>query len=97
MYLSLYTYINTIDFLLNVLIHCCSILCFHAFFHHFQPTIPIHWDGWVDDLAGIGSYAYEVFELGNDGSTLSEDQGTKVADGQNISNTDVSVSYHCTV
>ena len=60
----------------------------------FQQTIPLHWDGWIDDLAGIGSYAYEVFKLGNDGSALSEDQGTKVADGHNIPSTDVSVSYH---
>jgi hypothetical protein len=63
----------------------------------FQPTIPLHRDGWIDDLAAIGSYAYEVFELGNDGSTLSVDQGTKVADGHNISYTDVSVSYNCIV
>jgi len=62
-----------------------------------QPTIPLQWDGWIDGLSGIGNYAYEVFELGNDGSTLSEDHGTKVADGHNISYTDVSVSYHCIV
>ena len=49
----------------------------------------------MDDLADIGSYAYEVFELGYDGSALSEDNGTKVADGHNIPNTDVSVCCHC--
>ena len=63
----------------------------------FQPIIPLHWDGWIDGLAGIGSYAYEVFKLGNDGSALSEDQGRKVADGHNISYNDISVSYHCIV
>jgi hypothetical protein len=80
-------------------------LCFHTFYDFtrgmtkpfipFQPTIPLHWDRWMDDLAGIGSYTYVVFTLGNDGSSLSEDQGKKVADGYNISNTDVSVCYHC--
>lgn len=57
-----------------------------------KSTIQLQWNNWIDDLAGIGNYYYEVFQLGNDGTSLSEDQGTKITEAKNLSRTDLSVS-----
>lgn len=43
-------------------------------------------------MSGIETYYYEVFVLGNDGMSLSEDLGIKISETNNIVRTDETVS-----
>ncbi|CAG2200973.1 unnamed protein product [Mytilus edulis] len=58
-----------------------------------NSEITLHWNGWADDLAGIGGYEYEVYKLGNDGTFQSEDQGKLITTGKNISTLDTSATF----
>ncbi|VDI60122.1 Hypothetical predicted protein, partial [Mytilus galloprovincialis] len=52
-----------------------------------KANVPISWDEWKDDMAGLHHYEYQVFELASDGSKLV--QGTSmVAQDLNITTGD---------